>query len=109
MQGATCETRPVQQCGSAQQAGGSLEGAEPGCACAQGPFIAAGGFTRESGIQAIEGGHADLVAYGRLWLANPDLPLRYALPDAPLNTYDRTTFYTSDQVRPPTLCACVHV
>lgn len=66
--------------------------------CEQGPFMAAGAYTKKSGIDAIESGHADLVAYGRLWLANPDLPLRYALADAPLNAYDRSTFYTSDQV-----------
>ena len=63
----------------------------------QGTFIAAGGFKRENGIEAIESKHADLVAYGRLFLANPDLPLRYAREDAPLNKYDRDTFYTPDQ------------
>ena len=31
----------------------------------QGAFMAAGGYTREAGIKAIESGHADLVAYGR--------------------------------------------
>eukprot|EP00887_Chlorella_sp_A99_P000665 scaffold5.g665.t1 len=38
-------------------------------------------------------GHADLVAFGRYFLANPDLPLRFCL-DAPLNRYHRETFYT---------------
>ncbi|EIE21116.1 FMN-linked oxidoreductase [Coccomyxa subellipsoidea C-169] len=64
----------------------------------KGAFMAAGGFTRDLGIQAIESGHADLVAYGRAFLANPDLPLRFALPDVPLNPYNRGTFYTPDQV-----------
>ena len=41
-----------------------------------------------TGIESLESGHADLVVYGRRWLANPDLPQRFAL-DAPLNDYDR--------------------
>ena len=42
-------------------------------------------------------GYTDLVAYGRLFLANPDLPKRFEL-GAPLNKYDRSTFYTQDPV-----------
>lgn len=38
-----------------------------------------------------------MVAYGRSFLANPDLPKRFEL-NAPLNKYDRLTFYTSDPV-----------
>jgi 2,4-dienoyl-CoA reductase-like NADH-dependent reductase (Old Yellow Enzyme family) len=34
----------------------------------------------------------DLVAVGRWWIANPDLPKRWVL-NAPLNKYDRSTFY----------------
>ena len=59
--------------------------------------MVAGGYDRQMGIDAIRDGSADLVAYGRLFLANPDLPERYAL-DAPLNKYNRNTFYTFDQV-----------
>ena len=40
---------------------------------------------------------ANLVAYGRLFLANPDLPKRFEV-DAPLNKYNRETFYTPDPV-----------
>lgn len=58
--------------------------------------MSAGGYTRERGIAAIRDGGADLIAFGRLFLANPDLPERFAV-DAPLNAYDRSTFYTSDQ------------
>ena len=32
------------------------------------------------------------MAFGRLFIANPDLPQRFA-QDAPLNPYDRSTFY----------------
>ena len=43
-------------------------------------------------MDAIASGHCDLVAFGRSYLANPDLPCRLQL-DAPLNTADPTTFY----------------
>ncbi|XP_050378775.1 12-oxophytodienoate reductase 1-like [Argentina anserina] len=62
-----------------------------------GTFIAAGGYDREDGNNAVAEGHADLVAFGRWFLANPDLPKRFEL-NAPLNKYDRSTFYTSDAV-----------
>ncbi|XP_072970506.1 putative 12-oxophytodienoate reductase 11 isoform X3 [Typha angustifolia] len=63
----------------------------------KGTFISAGGYDREKGNKAIADDYADLVAYGRLFLANPDLPQRFKL-DAPLNKYNRDTFYTSDPV-----------
>ena len=49
-------------------------------------------YDRESGMQAINNGTADLVAYGRLFLANPDLPERFA-KNAELNEPNRQTFY----------------
>ncbi|KAF5182797.1 12-oxophytodienoate reductase [Thalictrum thalictroides] len=63
-----------------------------------GTFIAVGGYLREDGNKAIADNYADLIAYGRWFLANPDLPKRFEL-NAPLNKYDRKTFYTSDPVR----------
>ncbi|PVH35363.1 hypothetical protein PAHAL_7G162700 [Panicum hallii] len=63
----------------------------------RGTFIVAGAYTREDGNHAVANEYADLVAYGRLFLANPDLPRRFEL-DAPLNGYDRKTFYTPDPV-----------
>uniref|UniRef100_A0A0D6QY31 NADH:flavin oxidoreductase/NADH oxidase N-terminal domain-containing protein n=1 Tax=Araucaria cunninghamii TaxID=56994 RepID=A0A0D6QY31_ARACU len=60
-------------------------------------FLVAGGFNREEGNAAISSGNADLVVYGRLFLANPDLPRRFEL-NASLNKYNRATFYTSDPV-----------
>ncbi|KAL5776288.1 hypothetical protein ACOSP7_009214 [Xanthoceras sorbifolium] len=62
-----------------------------------GTFIVNGGYDREDGIRAVADGHADLVAYGRLFLANPDLPRRFEL-NAPLNAYNEATFYTHDPV-----------
>ncbi|KAH6779143.1 oxophytodienoate-reductase 3 [Perilla frutescens var. hirtella] len=63
----------------------------------QGTFICSGGFTRELGIEAVAEGDTDLVAYGRLFISNPDLVLRLKL-NAPLNKYIRATFYTHDPV-----------
>ncbi len=60
----------------------------------QGSIITAGGYDRESGEAVLQNNDADFVAYGRLFLANPDLPLRFAL-SKPLNRYDRNTFYSS--------------
>ena len=58
-----------------------------------GPFILAGEFTRETAAKAIESGRADFIAFGRLYIANPDLVARFRL-GAPLNTPDETTFYS---------------
>lgn len=55
-------------------------------------LLVAGGFTGESAEQAIVSRHADAVAFGRQFIANPDLPKRLKL-GAPLNHYDRSTFY----------------
>jgi 12-oxophytodienoic acid reductase len=62
-----------------------------------GTFIVAGGYDREEGNKAVSSDYTDLVAYGRIFLANPDLPKRFEL-DAPLNKYNRSTFYTPDPV-----------
>jgi N-ethylmaleimide reductase len=57
-----------------------------------GPLIVANGFTRATATQALAEDVADAVAFGRLFLANPDLPQRFRLT-APLNTPDESTFY----------------
>ena len=62
-----------------------------------GTFLVAGGYDKEDGNNALAENRADLVAYGRWFLANPDLPKRFAL-NAPLNKYNRETFYTPDPV-----------
>jgi 12-oxophytodienoic acid reductase len=62
-----------------------------------GTFIADGGYDRDQGNKVVADGYADLVAYGRMFLANPDLPKRFEL-GAALNKYDRSTFYTQDPV-----------
>lgn len=50
----------------------------------KGPLMANCGYTAESGEAAIASGAADLVSYGRPWIANPDLPRRFA-DGLPLN------------------------
>lgn len=62
-----------------------------------GTIISAGGYDQADGDRAIGDGTADLIAYGRLFIANPDLPKRFAL-NAPLNDYDRSTFYGGSEV-----------
>jgi N-ethylmaleimide reductase len=57
-----------------------------------GVLISAGGFTGESAERAIASGKADAIAFGRTFIANPDLPHRLRLK-LPLNPYDRSSFY----------------
>ncbi|KAG2392923.1 hypothetical protein C9374_009500 [Naegleria lovaniensis] len=58
------------------------------------PIIAAGGFNRQTAIDIVESGDADLVAFGRYFISNPDLPLRFE-KNLPLNVYNRESFYYS--------------
>jgi len=57
-----------------------------------GVFIANQGYTQETAEAALAAGEADAVAFGKLFIANPDLPRRFALR-APLNTPQPETFY----------------
>jgi N-ethylmaleimide reductase len=57
-----------------------------------GTLIIAGGFVGESAEAAVRAGLGDAVAFGRHFIANPDLPKRILL-GAALNPYDRATFY----------------
>jgi N-ethylmaleimide reductase len=59
-------------------------------------LVSAGGHTLESGSLALANGEADAIAYGRLFLANPDLPRRFA-SGSPLNPADHGTFYGGDK------------
>ena len=61
----------------------------------KGKIIAAGGFEPKTAKAIIEKGDADLVAFGRHFVSNPDLPQRIKLA-LPLNPYHRDTFYTFD-------------
>jgi N-ethylmaleimide reductase len=59
----------------------------------RGTLIANVGFTQERGNALLAGGHADLIAFGQPFIANPDLPTRFAA-HAPLAVPDHTTYYT---------------
>ena len=63
----------------------------------QGKFITAGGYDQAMGEKVLELGLADAVAYGRLYIANPDLVERFQ-KGADLNPYDRATFYGGNEV-----------
>ncbi|KAG1758403.1 NADH:flavin oxidoreductase/NADH oxidase [Suillus occidentalis] len=56
-----------------------------------GVFISAGGHTRQPRFETVQE-HGGMIAFGRLYISNPDLPVRL-LYDLPLAKPDRTTFY----------------
>ena len=57
-----------------------------------GAIIVAGKYTRERGENIIASGLADIVAYGRPFIANRDLPRRFH-EDLPLASFDPTTLF----------------
>jgi N-ethylmaleimide reductase len=57
-----------------------------------GPYIANLAYDKAKGNAAIASGHADAIAYGVPFLANPDLVERFR-QDAPLNAPDQASFY----------------
>jgi len=60
-----------------------------------GVVIIAGGYTQASAEDAIQSGRADIIAFGRLFIANPDLPTRFE-SGGELNEPDPTTFFGGD-------------
>lgn len=58
----------------------------------RGTIITNGGYNKEKGDRVIAADDAQLVSYGKLFLANPDLPQRF-LTDANLNEPKPQTFY----------------
>jgi N-ethylmaleimide reductase len=82
--------------------GGRLGPTEPGMQMAplirnefDGTLILNGGYDARSGNDAIESGLCDLISFGVLFLANPDLPERFRR-NSPLNQEDVATFYTGE-------------
>jgi len=63
----------------------------------RGVLISAGGFTGDSAEAAIAAGHADAIAFGRIFISNPDLPRRLQ-HGFPLTPYNRATFYGGEEV-----------
>ncbi len=60
--------------------------------CYQGTIITNGGYDKAKGNQVLSTGKAELVSFGKPYIANPDLPQRFAT-NADLNTPDVKTFY----------------
>jgi N-ethylmaleimide reductase len=61
-----------------------------------GVLISAGGFTGETANAAIAESNADAIAFGRIFISNPDLPLRLQR-GFPITPYNRATFYGGDE------------
>lgn len=57
-----------------------------------GAWIVNNGYTRDDAVEAVASGRVDLVAFGRPFIANPDL-VRRLRDNAPLNKADSATFY----------------
>ncbi len=62
----------------------------------KGSFLICGGYTKESAETALSENRADLIVFGKLFLANPDLPKRFE-NDEPLNAWDEPTFYAGGE------------
>ena len=61
----------------------------------KGTLLVTGGLDKESGEALLEENQADLVGYGKLFIANPDLPERFAR-GADLNEWQQQTFFGGD-------------
>ena len=61
-----------------------------------GKVVLAGGFDQVGAEKALTDGEADAIAFGRLFISNPDLPRRFELNVA-LNPYNRSTFYGGNE------------
>ena len=57
-----------------------------------GVYVANEALNQQTGQALLDEGKADAVAYGKLFISNPDLPIRFA-KGAPLNDPDSSTFY----------------
>jgi 2,4-dienoyl-CoA reductase-like NADH-dependent reductase (Old Yellow Enzyme family) len=61
-----------------------------------GIYIANEGYTGETAQAALDANTADAIAFGKAFIANPDLPLRLRT-GAPLNDLIATTIYAPDE------------
>jgi N-ethylmaleimide reductase len=60
-----------------------------------GVLMLAGGYSRASAERALAAGRGDIIAFGKLFIANPDLPARFA-QGAALNVPDHASFFGGD-------------
>jgi N-ethylmaleimide reductase len=61
-----------------------------------GAWMVNNGYNLDLAVEAVSSGYADLVAFGKMYIANPDLAERFK-NNAPLNTPDVATFYGGDE------------
>jgi N-ethylmaleimide reductase len=61
-----------------------------------GPYMANCGYDRSRALAAVAGGAADLIAFGKDFISNPDLVERLKR-NAPLNAWDADTFYSGEE------------
>lgn len=59
-------------------------------------WIVNNGYNREMAIEAIASGYADLIAFGKPFISNPDLVERFKM-NAALNAFDTSTFYGGNE------------
>jgi N-ethylmaleimide reductase len=64
--------------------------------CFNGPYMANNGYDFAKATASIADKRADMVAFGQLFIANPDLPERFA-KQLPLNSPDSSTFYGGNE------------
>lgn len=62
----------------------------------KGVLVTAGGFDGASAEEAVASGNVDVIAFGRPFIANPDLPERVKLK-VPFTPYNRATFYGGEE------------
>ena len=58
----------------------SVQNLKPFREAFKGPIIAAGGFQKDTAEEELNSGDADLVCFGRWYLANPDFPVKFFSP-----------------------------
>lgn len=61
-----------------------------------GSIVTNGGYDKSKGDRILETGAADLVSFGKPFIANPDLAERFAT-DAPLNDLDFANIYSKSE------------
>jgi N-ethylmaleimide reductase len=61
----------------------------------KGVLMLAGGYDKQTAERALQQGRADLIAFGRPFIANPDLPARLQ-GNHPLNSADGNSFFGGD-------------
>jgi N-ethylmaleimide reductase len=61
----------------------------------RGTLVSNAGYTQATAEQALQQELADAISFGKAFIANPDLPIRFAR-NAALNAWDESTFYGGD-------------